>query len=163
MKTTINYWNLRNRDYQDENRWETKNKTLKEIANMGIISNIGRFSEVVTNFEREFYKKHHGDGKLPFTEGWDWNNQLTQLFLDCQEEFGDLSESKEYNYFGDFSLAKLEAMQAALDEGKTTFCDCCGTIVERKRSIRIDGMFYCYDCALDEIRDKIKDRDADNH
>ena len=162
MKTTINFYNLRNRSCQDENRWRTSSPSLKQAANMSIIADVGIFAEMLRQFEIEFYKKHDADGEVPFTEGWDWDDQLTQLFLDFQEEFSDLSESEEYNYFGDFCLAKFKAMQTDLDIGITTFCACCETIVEKKHSVNIDGGHYCYDCALDEIRDKIKDRDADN-
>ena len=163
MKTTFNFSNLRNRDYQDENRWRTSSPSLKMAANMSIIADVGLFAEMLRQFESDFHREHDADGKVPFTASWDWDEQLTQLFLDFQEEFNDLSESEEYGYFGDFCLAKFRATQAALDEGKTTFCDRCGGIVEKEHSVGVDGGQYCYGCALDEIKDKIKDCHADNN
>lgn len=163
MKTTISFWNLRNRDYQGESRWRTSSPSLKMAANRSIIADVGIFAGMLQQFETEFYRKHSGDGEVPFTEGWDWDEQLTQLFLDFQEEFSDLSESEKYYYFGDFSSAKFEAIQADLDAGKTTFCDRCGAIVEKEHSVDVDGGHYCYGCALDEIKDKIKDCHADNN
>lgn len=162
MKTTINFWNLRNMSIDNKDRWRTSREYLKELAYEGIIAEIGRFSEVIAQFERNFYERHKGDGEVPFTEGWDWDEQLTQLYLDLLSEFNNLNESEEYDYFEDYVKDRLEATQADLDAGRTVFCSCCGAIVEKEHSVNIDGGHYCYDCALDEIRDKIKDRDADN-
>lgn len=163
MKTTINFYNLHNTSIGNKDRWRTSRESLKERAYEGIIAAIGRFSEVIAQFERNIHERHKGDGEVPFTEGWDWDEQLTQLYLDLLDEFNNLNESEEYDYFEDYVKDRLEATQADLVAGRTVFCSCCGAIVEKEHSVDIDGWRYCHDCALDAIKDKIKDCHSNNN
>ena len=156
MKNTFDLTNLKTHAPSDPNRFDTPSIDLRKAAHCSTIGNIIIFTEAVQEFERDYYDKHIWD-EVPFTEGWDADKELTQLFLTFYDEW--INEETQYPYFRQYCMDKLKAIQEGLEETETCFCQDCGSIVPISDAVTIGNERYCLRCGMTALQNKINSKE----
>lgn len=160
MRYTFDLINFKTHASNDPNRFDTPSIDLRKAAHCSTIGNVILFTEAVQEFEHDYYDKHIW-GEVPFTEGWDADKELTQLFLTFYDEW--TNEETQYPYFRQYCIDRLKAIQEGLDEAEAYFCKDCGSIVPASDTVTIGNEHYCFRCGVTALQNKINSKENKQH